>query len=726
MIRRVFKAHFTLLASIVVLPACGYVGPFDRSHSDGEDSPYVTKARIEAQRLVGLKPEIREGLAQYENCEMLAQDLNETVKLRWVEQRAQISDGIAASLIPGASSGSVSGSSSAEGGVSIPTTAPQVDGAKAPNSDTSTNVQEAGVDEADSFRVGRDHIFASSFGTIQVVKRGNLQLIGALDVSSWYRPKFFTKDDLLIVVGQIASSMQSDAIELSMAGRPAVSAPDQASMPWPGHSYGNKVKVAVYRTALDQMPSLVYESQVEGDYLDSRLVEGQLTMVVRDKIAMEKTQVKIEDFSDEDWYKDPRARQHFDQWWGRIDRDTGVKIEGQSLNGVPCTQFVKRKMADWDMGLSKVLTFDIKGPKKEPQSIGVIGQGGGIYMTTDSLYLLKTEMQWFGSSWGGWNWARTPDEKTLILQIGFDAATGQLRPLADGAVKGRIKDQWALYAMNEGLNLAVATTTGSPWGSGENVSQNHLTILGYDAGTQGLKPVASVENFGTNEDIRAVRYVGHIAYIVTFRQTDPLYAIDIEDPNSPKILSGLKIPGFSAYMHPLAPGRILGVGFDAFATGQVQGAQISLFDTSDPTAMTRIDVKTYGTQWSYFEASRDHHAFFFDSVSGIIGVPLVEYASYGRVGFMGAQLLRYAGDRLIDLGRISHEELIPSSCPTQAGYSADMLWNVRRLYRIDDKLVTLSAFGLKVYDLTDMSTPSAAVRFYPASAECPYIYSVIY
>jgi hypothetical protein len=721
MIRRTRATSLGLCLSLAGLSACGVSNPFKKDNDKDRDkiygADYVTNARREAQQLALLQPELRQGMALYESCEALAAELNESVKQRWIQQRASISDSVAmmlrythedkSSRVDGVAAGSAA-----------PNSAPEAASDSSTGSaETMTNVQEAGVDEADRFRIGRDQIYAYSFGKIQVIDRSSLQLQGFIDASSWYNPQYFTRDDRLIIVGQTVWDPNEAPVEQV---EPDTGAPDIArdmSMPWPGQAYGSKVKVAVYQTALGQLPVLLSETLVEGTYIDSRLVQNQLVLVLGDQVAMETAPISIEDFADEEWYDDPRAREYFEMGWARSKRETGIKIDGQSLNGIPCQHYVKRKMADWDTGISKLLTFDTGNPQSAAQNLGVIGQGGEIYMTTNSLYLLKTQIKWFEERWGGWSWFGKADEKVLIQQIGFDGATGSLKPLADGEVKGRIKDRWALRGMNGGYNLAVATTTGFLWGSGDSVAQNHLSILEYDATTQRLNVVGSVENFGTNEDIRSVRYVGNIAYIVTFRQTDPLFAIDIADPRAPKMLSGLKIPGFSTYMHPLASGRLLGVGFDAFATGQVQGVQVSLFDTSDPTQMGRLDVKTYGARGSSSEVNYDHHAFFFDSASGLVGIPLVELYNYGSLKFSGAQLLFFDGNALVDRGRVSHREWIPAYCQSQMANGGQSL-DINRLYRVDDRLITLSAYGMKAYSLVDFTVPAASVAFPQPAGEC--------
>jgi hypothetical protein len=717
MIRRILSVSLGLGITLVGLSACGVFTAKEKKEKTYGPS-YVTNARLEAQRMALIQPELRQGMALYESCDALAAELNESVKLRWVQQRAQISDSVASMLIHIGHEASPDGAIAGTTDAAMPSSAPESAKNSTASADTMTNVQEAGVDEADRYRIGRDQIYALTYGKIQIINRASLQLQGSLDVSAWYSPQFFTKDDRLIVIGQAVRDPNEDPVEQVEPGKPIAASSAPASMPFPGFPYGNRVKIAVYRTAAGQLPVLLSESKIEGTYVDSRLVQNQLVLVIGDQVKMEQVPITIEDFADEEWYSDRRAREYFQSAWGSSKRDAQIKMEADQLNGIPCQNYVKRKMADWDTSISKVLAMDTVNLQSPIQNLGVIGQGGEIYMTTDSLYLLKTKVEWFEERWGGWSWMGKADEKLLIQQIGFDGATGALKPLADGEVKGRIKDRWALHGMNGGEQLAIATTTGWIWANGgENAAQNHLTILEQDPTTQRLNVIGSVENFGTNEDIRAVRYVGNTAYIVTFRQTDPLFAIDIADPRAPKMLSGLKIPGFSTYMHPLASGRLLGVGFDAFATGQVQGVQVSLFDTSDPTLMSRLDVKTYGARGSVSEVSYNHHAFFFDSASGLIGIPLVELYSYGSLKFSGAQLLGFNGNALVDRGRVSHRDLIPAYCQSQMAYGGQSL-DINRLYRVDDRLITLSAYGMRAYNLADATTALATVAFPLPAGEC--------
>jgi len=108
-----------------------------------------------------------------------------------------------------------------------------------------------------------------------------------------------------------------------------------------------------------------------------------------------------------------------------------------------------------------------------------------------------------------------------------------------------------------------------------------------------LVEIGRVDELGVGETIRSMRWFDDLAIMVTFRQVDPLYTVDLTDPSSPQLLGRLKIPGFSEYLHPLGSDRLIGVGQDASLAGTTRGAQTALFDVSDLTDPRQLDVVTY-------------------------------------------------------------------------------------------------------------------------------------
>ncbi len=132
-----------------------------------------------------------------------------------------------------------------------------------------------------------------------------------------------------------------------------------------------------------------------------------------------------------------------------------------------------------------------------------------------------------------------------------------------------------------------------------------ITIL-RENGDQ-LTAVGSVEGLGQGETIQAVRWFDTTAYVVTFRRTDPLYVVDLSDPAAPAVTGELKVPGFSAYLHPVGDDVLLGIGSSATGAGQVTGLQVSTFDVADPAAPHQLSVLS--REHTYSDVSYDSTVF---------------------------------------------------------------------------------------------------------------------
>lgn len=242
-------------------------------------------------------------------------------------------------------------------------------------------------------------------------------------------------------------------------------------------------------------------------------------------------------------------------------------------------------------------------------AVAVASGGGAVYATATSLYVTTTA---YGA-------ARAASTTTAVHR--FDTAGTSAAYVASGAVAGRLLNQFSLHERS-GV-LFVATTERA-----NGTSSSTLTALKVRAPCYGcrprLTPIGRLGGLGPDERIYAVRYVGTTAYIVTFRETDPLYAISLADPTRLVSLGALKIPGFSRYLHPLSPTLLLGLGQHANARGETEGAKASLFRVPvaaggdgggggpPATALAELDtwkVPTNARGGSGFEAANDHLAF---------------------------------------------------------------------------------------------------------------------
>jgi len=143
---------------------------------------------------------------------------------------------------------------------------------------------------------------------------------------------------------------------------------------------------------------------------------------------------------------------------------------------------------------------------------------------------------------------------------------------------------------------------------------------------ENLKLIGQVKELAKGEQIYSVRFDGDTGYIVTFKQTDPLFAIDLSNPGDPKVLSALKIPGFSEYMQPFGDGLLFGLGKQTNEATSVTGLKLSMFDVSDKTDVTEIAKEVLGGNYTWTEASYNHKSILVSPKRGLIG--FASYDSY--------------------------------------------------------------------------------------------------
>lgn len=270
--------------------------------------------------------------------------------------------------------------------------------------------------------------------------------------------------------------------------------------------------------------------------------------------------------------------------------------------------------------------------------------------------------------------------------------------VASGEVDGTLLNQFAM-SEHDG-HLRVATTL--PFGAdGTSESESAVTVLARDG--DRLQSVGHVAGLGRTERIYAVRFLGPVGYVVTFRETDPLYTLDLSDPTAPRVVGELKIPGYSAYLHPIAEGRLLGVGQDATDSGQRLGTQASLFDVSDLAAPERLDQLSLG-ETAQSEAEYDHHAFLWWPDADLAVLPVTDWSRAGSGDESASTAVAVRVDpagTLTEAGRVTHP--VADAPPGQPRDERLMLLPemtvIRRSLVVGDLLYTVSDAGVKASTL---------------------------
>lgn len=236
-----------------------------------------------------------------------------------------------------------------------------------------------------------------------------------------------------------------------------------------------------------------------------------------------------------------------------------------------------------------ITTIDLSSPGETADSKALLCDGGQLYVSNENIYFYSTI------------WDYPNGNKTTIQRIGYKH--GKLEAGAQGTIKGYINDSFSIDEY-EGYLRVVAT---------EN-DTNSVYVLDQD-----LEITGEIKNLAKDERIYSARLMGEIGYFVTFRETDPLFSVDLSDPKNPEIIGSLKIPGFSDYLHPYGKDKLLGIGMDVDEeTLSTDGVKLTMFDISDPT-----DVKeeaTYVLENVYYtDVSYDYKAALVNADKNVIG-----------------------------------------------------------------------------------------------------------
>lgn len=554
--------------------------------------------------------------------------------------------------------------------------------AQADGSDYSTtNVHEAGVDEPDLVKTDGRRLISLQNQTLRVVDLERRVVTGTLELPGSGEQMLLAGDRLLVIGYHWSEQpMPTDTAELTM---PMFEGVDLVLVDVSG------------------APRELERLTVDGGFTDARMVGSTAHVVLN---SWPRLPTVYPDFGrGEDEAREANLEvlreSTIDDWLPRyVHRSGGAERTGRLVD---CAD-VSHPEQYSGTAMLNVVTVDVTAGLEPVGSVSVVGDGHTVYATGESLYVADGGQWWFRGDGD----ARTAVHKFDIGSAGKPAYVGS------GEIQGWLLNQ---YAMSEyDGHLRVATTmqdlrrTMAP--DEQPVSESQVVVLAERDGR--LDQVGQVGGLGKGERIYAVRFIGPIGYVVTFREIDPLYTVDLSDPTNPRVRGELKIPGYSAYLHPVGEGRLLGVGQDATEDGRQLGAQVSLFDVSDLDDPQRI--ATFGLDGAATEVEYDPHAFLYWPRDELVVLPVRtmfwgEPMPLPRPGPAddiapwhppqgGALALRMAGDGFTELGTIEHPAReIDSNDPY---YFEDA--SIRRSLVVGETLWTVSAGGVMGHGTRDL------------------------
>jgi hypothetical protein len=564
-------------------------------------------------------------------------------------------------------------------------------GDPAPGADrdhSSTNVHESGVDEPDLVKTDGRRIVTVSQGILRVVdpqrrvETGTLDLrpavpdnVSGIDPALWWQPAdlLLHGDRAMVLFREGWWGGTPVPVDLDRAG--AVIEPEP-----PGSIAGPRLLLV---DLAGGVPKVVSEYTVDGGLVDARAVAGTARVVVRSapRIAFPQSSGAVSEKSMLAANRQAIRSSELADWLPRYQVTTAGQVESGQ---VECTA-MSRPESYSGTSMLTVLTFDLAAPALgDGAPVSVVADGDTVYSNGTSLYV-ASDQRWRTMTRPG---LADPDPKvddqTEIYR--FDTSQpGPPRFAAAGSVPGWLVNQ---YAMSEWEgHLRVATTSGQTWAD-PNTSESAVYVLASRGGE--LAVTGSVGGLGRTERIHSVRFTGPIGYVVTFRETDPLYTLDLRDPAAPAMIGELKLTGYSAYLHPLGDGRLIGVGQEADLSGRTLGTQVSLFDVSDLAHPSL--VATHHVEFGHSEAEFDPHAFLWWPDQRLLVIPLVTWSQDRQVPGAGALVLRVDGAGFTELDVISHP----------AGSSWPRTGEIRRSLVVGDTLWTVSDLGLQANALSTL------------------------
>lgn len=559
---------------------------------------------------------------------------------------------------------------------------------------STTNIQVAGVDEADTVKTDGQYIYTLSntqnsgyyYGTnsqanniVYIVNADpqNAKVISKIVLDNDSSPigLFLSPDSSKLVV--ISDNYQSYITPLNGI----------AIMPYYSDA---STSINIFDISNKADPVLTRNFTVSGSYFDSRMIGNYLYAVTSQSAFIYNGAVSV----------------------------PAVYNGGIAYAASPTSIYYA------DMNQSSYYSFtsfyglDVLNDQQAATNMTVLMSGAStMYVSPDNIFVTYP------------NWVNGTDV-TSIYRVKIEGL--QLTLQAQGAVPGYTINQYAMDEYNGNLriatnmpnNLIAVPFTGQ--GSTQNTQSNNLYVL-----NENLSIIGSLEGLANGENLHSVRFVGDRCYLVTFMRTDPLFVIDLSQPTNPTVLGELKIPGYSDYLHPYDETHLIGVGKEAVDSNQgdfawYQGLKLSLFDVSNVNNPVQLSNFTIGDRGTDSPVLTDPKAFLFDESKNLLVIPvslaivdnstqqqISQYgqsaaSAYGTTVWQGAYVFSLTIDGGFALkGTITH--LDPSLLNSQGQltntndyYNTQNQWITRSLY-IGNTLYTISNSQVKLNSLTDLS-----------------------
>lgn len=471
-----------------------------------------------------------------------------------------------------------------------------------------TNVQVAGVDEDDIVETDGNFIYTLRGDELTIVKSlpaDELELLSTTAIEG--TPiGMYLNGDRVTVISRLYRVEDPGPTEGQRTA--VVDTVDAGALididrfyPWPDPRTVETI-VTVFDVADRTTPQVVQSTILEGDFAKSRRIGDQVFLVLESQDLLIEPNTICDEEGENCVYE---TEQEFTD---RVSRDFATLIEdklpsyesydgsGELVRGGPLV-LPEDIFQSIEPASSMTIVASINMASHEPglsATSGVMAESGSdIFASSEHLYVFNSHRETIENE----PWTR-------ILKFDWNGQSGAIQFAAIGDVPGTLLNQFSADE-HDGLLRVTTEISNSNTGNHTRDDETGLFILQDDHGV--LEFIGSMQNLAVGQDVKSVRYFADRAFVTTFQNVDPLHAIDLSDPTTPRAIGHVPILGFSSYMQFISEDRLLTVGTNT-ATGFGGRAMVSLFDVGDLTAPRLIDQYNL-PQFSTSVANFDHHAF---------------------------------------------------------------------------------------------------------------------
>lgn len=554
-----------------------------------------------------------------------------------------------------------------------------------------TNVQVEGVDEADIVKTDGQFIYyvlpnqnqiviAKAYPPNQATILSRINLGGEESVNL---QEIFVEGNFLLLIAQ------------KYGGGPIrIQDENPQTQIYPPIIPSTLTLVKIYDVFDRASPEVVRSLELEGDYISSRKIGDKVYLVTNTNKYYAYPMGKEE--TGGNGVGEANGENEYGLLPLYSDTTRQIKASGSVYQPLVKCGEVGELLPIQSSNFLSVVGLSMTDPQSALSKKVLLGGSEKVYASTQNLYIASTTYPFY--------LPYTPftlkEEKTKIFK--FALSDGKVLYQGEGEVKGWVLNQ---FSMDEWQgNFRIATTLGHVSRGGESVSSNNLYVL-----DENLKQIGKIEDIAPGEQIYSARFMGDKGFLVTFQKVDPFFTLDLKDPENPKIIGKLKIPGYSDYLHPLDANHMLGLGKEAVAAEQgdfawYQGLKMAIFDVTDYTNPVEVDKVVIGDRGSDSYALQDHKAFLYDRQRGLLVIPVLlaeiknknmeerlQPQTYGDYIYQGAYIYKVSSDFKFELvGRVTHYPADTDIFLKSGYFYYGDEYAVKRSLYIGDYLYTLS------------------------------------